>query len=73
MFVVSFAQVGNSGFCRFKFKYHPEDSGKRKEDINAALKRRCQVFIDLLEQSRIDNVSLDVEKDEEIVKVLDAG
>ncbi|KAL5013560.1 hypothetical protein ScPMuIL_007830 [Solemya velum] len=57
----------------FKFKYHPEDSGKRKEDINAALKRRCQVFIDLLEQSRIDNVSLDVEKDEEIVKVLDAA
>lgn len=56
----------------FKSKYHPEECGKRRADQVAALKKRLDVFLELLEKEAIDAVSIDVEKSDQIVHLLDA-
>ncbi|XP_067139993.1 serrate RNA effector molecule homolog isoform X2 [Centruroides vittatus] len=56
----------------FKSKYHPEECGKRRADQVAALKKRLDVFLELLDKDAIDAVSIDVEKSDQIVHLLDA-
>lgn len=56
----------------FKLKYHPEDSAKRKEELMAALKRRVEVFMEFLETGRIEKVSVDGDRSDQLVKLLDA-
>ena len=58
---------------RFKTKYHPEECAKRKEEIRKALKRRCEVFMEFMESGRVASVACDIERNEELVKLLDAG
>lgn len=62
-----------SQIVRFKLKHHPEESIKRKTELQAALKRRLAVFMELYEKSWVDNVTLDQENSEQIIKFLDAG
>uniref|UniRef100_A0A0K8SFX0 Serrate RNA effector molecule homolog n=2 Tax=Lygus hesperus TaxID=30085 RepID=A0A0K8SFX0_LYGHE len=56
----------------FKLKYHPEDSAKRKEELNNALKKRAQVFLEMLDSGRVDSVRLDSDQGDAVVKLLDA-
>ncbi|KAF6197642.1 hypothetical protein GE061_008608, partial [Apolygus lucorum] len=56
----------------FKLKFHPEDSAKRKEELNAALKKRAQVFLEMLDSGRVDAVRLDSDQGDAVVKLLDA-
>ncbi|CAN7988874.1 unnamed protein product [Ixodes hexagonus] len=56
----------------FKSKYHPEEFGKRKTEQVNALQRRLGVFLKLHETGWIDAVSIDVEKSDRIVRLLDA-
>lgn len=56
----------------FKSKYHPEECGRRRSEQRAALKKRLDVFMELLEKNCIDAVSIDVEKSDPIVHLLDA-
>ncbi|EEC15560.1 arsenite-resistance protein, putative [Ixodes scapularis] len=56
----------------FKSKYHPEEFGKRKTEQMNALQRRLGVFLKLHETGWIDAVSIDVEKSDRIVRLLDA-
>lgn len=56
----------------FKSKYHPEEFGKRKTEQINALQRRLGVFLKLHETGWIDAVSIDVEKSDRIVRLLDA-
>lgn len=58
---------------RFKYKYHPEECSKRHEEQHAALQRRLQIFLELMAQNRVDSCSVDVEKSDELIKILDAG
>lgn len=58
---------------RFKLKHHPEESLKRKAELQAALKRRLAVFMELYEKDWVDSVALDQENSEQIIKFLDAG
>lgn len=58
---------------RFKSKYHPEEFEKRQEEVRVALRRRCDVFFDLMKQNRLDGVTVDTEQHEALVKLLDAG
>jgi len=58
---------------RFKAKYSPEEFDKHQEESRLALKHRCSVFNKLLELGRVDNISVDVDKSDGIVKLLDAG
>ncbi|XP_047505088.1 serrate RNA effector molecule homolog isoform X2 [Pieris napi] len=55
----------------FKIKYHPEESVKRKEEQLAALKNRLNVFLELLEQGELDKVSVDVDKSDKLIRLLD--
>lgn len=55
----------------FKDKYHPEDQVKRTKEIEKGLKNRLKVFTDLLDQGYLDRVSMDMSKQEEMLKLLD--
>ncbi|KAG5889952.1 hypothetical protein JTB14_018847 [Gonioctena quinquepunctata] len=55
----------------FRLKYHPEESVKRKEEQMAALKRRVEVFLDLMKAGKIAGVSVDCAKTNELLKLLD--
>ncbi|KAH8391499.1 hypothetical protein KR215_001970 [Drosophila sulfurigaster] len=55
----------------FKNKYHPEDSVRRSEEQRGFLKRRTDVFLELLENGTIDNVKIDSSQGDALVRVLD--
>lgn len=57
----------------FRSKYHPDDITARKAESLAALKTRLDVFLFLLDNDWLDNVSLDMEHAPGIIKLLDAG
>ena len=59
-------------FCRFKLKYHPEDSSKRKEEQKASLSSRVEVFNKFLKQGKFDKVTVDNDQSDSIVKLLDS-
>ncbi|XP_072385964.1 serrate RNA effector molecule homolog isoform X1 [Diabrotica undecimpunctata] len=55
----------------FRLKYHPEESVKRKEEQKAALKRRVDVFIELLNAGKIECVKVDCAETNKLLKLLD--
>uniref|UniRef100_A0AAY5KRY3 Serrate, RNA effector molecule n=1 Tax=Esox lucius TaxID=8010 RepID=A0AAY5KRY3_ESOLU len=57
----------------FRSKYHPDETGRRKAEAHSALQNRLNVYMFLLENGWFDNVSLDMERAQAIIKVLDAG
>ena len=59
-------------FCRFKLKYHPEDSAKRREEQRSALKRRIEVYQKFLNEGKIDAVTVDQDQSDSMVRLLDS-
>uniref|UniRef100_S4RZD4 Serrate RNA effector molecule homolog (Arabidopsis) n=1 Tax=Petromyzon marinus TaxID=7757 RepID=S4RZD4_PETMA len=57
----------------FRVKYHPEESAKRKHEAASALQHRLKAFTFLLEGGWFNSISLDIDKSEQIIRVLDAG
>uniref|UniRef100_UPI0009B45916 serrate RNA effector molecule homolog n=1 Tax=Monopterus albus TaxID=43700 RepID=UPI0009B45916 len=57
----------------FRSKYHPDDITARKAESLAALKTRLSVFLFLLDNNWLDNVSLDMDHGPAIIKLLDAA
>ncbi|MEQ2189585.1 hypothetical protein GOODEAATRI_026745 [Goodea atripinnis] len=57
----------------FRSKYHPDDITARKAESLAALKTRQVVFMFLLDNNWLDNVSLDMEHESALIKLLDAA
>jgi hypothetical protein len=57
---------------RFKLKYHPEDASKRKEDCKAALEKRVEVFSQFLQEGKYNDIAIDGDQSEILVKVLDS-
>ncbi|XP_068164135.1 serrate RNA effector molecule homolog [Antennarius striatus] len=57
----------------FRSKYHPDDITLRRAESLAALKTRLGVFLFLLDNNWLDNVSLDMEHSAAIIKLLDAA
>lgn len=60
-------------FLRFRSKYHPDEVGKRRQEARGALQNRLRVFLSLMESGWFDNLLLDIDKADAIVKMLDAG
>ena len=58
---------------RFRSKYHPDEVGKRRQEARGALQNRLRVFLSLMESGWFDNLFLDIDKADAIVKMLDAG
>ena len=56
----------------FKQKYHPEESVKRKQELQEFLKRRVHVFQEFQEQGKFEDLPLDGEKQDLLVRVLDS-
>ncbi|KAK3926902.1 Serrate RNA effector molecule-like protein [Frankliniella fusca] len=56
----------------FKIKYHPEEAVKRKEEQMAALKNRINVFMEFVENGKLDKLSVDNDQSEQLVNLLDA-
>ncbi|KAL4238345.1 hypothetical protein ACF0H5_003055 [Mactra antiquata] len=57
----------------FKSKYHPEEFERRQDEVRSALKRRCDVFFELMKKGYMDCVTCDTENHDVIVKLLDAA
>ncbi|XP_051800642.1 serrate RNA effector molecule homolog [Acanthochromis polyacanthus] len=57
----------------FRSKYHPDDITARKAESLSALKTRLGVFLFLLDNNWLDNVSLDMDHAPAIIKLLDAA
>ncbi|KAH8413772.1 hypothetical protein KR222_007983 [Zaprionus bogoriensis] len=55
----------------FKNKYHPEDSVRRSDEQRGFLKRRTDVFLELLESGTIGSVKVDSSQADALVRVLD--
>ena len=58
---------------RFRSKYHPDEVGKRRQEARGALQNRLRVFLSLMESGWFDNLLLDIDKADAIVKMLGAG
>lgn len=58
---------------RFRCKYYPDEMEKRKTKMQQTYQNRLNVFMELYEKKYFENVSLDVDKAEQIIKVLDAA
>lgn len=58
---------------RFRSKYHPDEAGRRKAEAHSALENRLSVYSYLMDNGWFDNVSLDIDKAQAIIKILDAG
>ncbi|KAH8372799.1 hypothetical protein KR009_005134 [Drosophila setifemur] len=55
----------------FKNKFHPEDSVKRSDEQRCFLKRRTDVFVNLLENGTIAGVRVDSSQGDALIRVLD--
>ena len=58
-------------FIRFKLKYHPEESLVRKEEQINYLKKRVEVFLELLNVGEITSVTVDTTNTDQLLKLLD--
>jgi hypothetical protein len=59
----------------FKSRYHPDESHKRRRQLNEQIIHRLQVFMDLINESDgkwLQNVSCQLDKSKELIKFLDA-
>ncbi|XP_019719592.1 serrate RNA effector molecule homolog [Hippocampus comes] len=57
----------------FRSKYHPEEASRLKSEALRALNNRLNVFMFLMENGWLNNLSLDIEQTPAIIKVLDAA
>ncbi|XP_055692352.1 serrate RNA effector molecule homolog isoform X2 [Lutzomyia longipalpis] len=55
----------------FKLKYHPEDLMKRQEEHVGFLKKRIDVFMELMEKEMIADLSIDLSCTDKLLKLLD--
>lgn len=59
-------------FFRFKLKYHPEDSIKRKEECKAALEKRIDVFMKFIDEGKMNGIAIDGDQSDALIKLLDS-
>uniref|UniRef100_A0A0B7B5L3 Arsenite-resistance protein 2 homolog n=2 Tax=Arion vulgaris TaxID=1028688 RepID=A0A0B7B5L3_9EUPU len=56
----------------FKSKYHPDECEKQQTQVKQALQTRKQVFVSLRDKQFFDDVSVDVQCTDKLIKILDA-
>ncbi|KAM3869449.1 serrate RNA effector molecule homolog [Diretmus argenteus] len=57
----------------FRSKYHPDEANRLKAEGHSSLQNRLNVYMFLMENSWLDGVSLDIERSQAIIKVMDAA
>ena len=58
---------------RFKYKYHPDEFSKRREEQRQIVKKRLDIFMDLYNKDYLNDVSLDSSSQRTLTRFLDAG
>ncbi|RMX54629.1 hypothetical protein pdam_00022040 [Pocillopora damicornis] len=53
-------------------KYHPKEMALKQKEYKKSMQRRLSVFLNLLKSGRADDISLDIDNSEAIIKLLDA-
>lgn len=56
----------------FKAKYHPEECVKRREEQLSNLKWRVSTFVELYDASRMENITVDADQSDQLLKLLDS-
>ena len=56
----------------FKQKYHPDESVKRKDELREFLKKRVEVFQEFLEQGKIQDLPMDCDVQDNLIRILDS-
>ncbi|XP_061211239.1 serrate RNA effector molecule homolog, partial [Neopsephotus bourkii] len=57
----------------FRSKYHPDEVGRRRQEVQAALRNRLNVFLYLADNGWFENLLLDIDRAPAIIKMLDAA
>ncbi|CAL8103670.1 unnamed protein product [Calicophoron daubneyi] len=55
-----------------RLRYHPDYINKRKEAINASLRHRLAVFMELYEKGFFENQSVQMDNSENLIKLMDS-
>nr|CAG4646176.1 EOG090X04A7 [Macrothrix elegans] len=55
----------------FKLKYHPEENQKRKNEHKAHVEQRVKTLMEMTDEGRFENVTIDADQSEKLVKLLD--
>ncbi len=58
---------------RFKYKYHPDEYSKRREEQRQIIKKRLDIFMDLYNKGYLNDVAVDIEHQRALTRFLDAG
>jgi len=56
----------------FRLKYHPNDYTERNNSMEAAVKKRCDIFLELEQKGLMEGISCSQEQETEVVKLLDS-
>ncbi|CAF5207483.1 unnamed protein product, partial [Rotaria magnacalcarata] len=55
----------------FKYKYHPDEHPKRHQEQKQIIQRRLDIFMDLYNKGYLNNVSVDIDNQQALIKFLD--
>ena len=58
---------------RFRERYHPRVKEARETEMKRQLRERLNAFVNLLNLGRLDNISLDYDRADQITKLMDAS
>ncbi|CAF1405017.1 unnamed protein product [Adineta steineri] len=57
----------------FKYKYHPDEYPKRREEQRQIIKKRLEIFMDLYNKGYLTDVSVDIDSQRALTRFLDAA
>ncbi len=58
---------------RFKYKYHPDEYSKRRNEQRQIIKKRLEIFMDLYNKGYLNDISVDIDNQRGLTRFLDAG
>ncbi len=58
---------------RFKYKYHPNEYSKRREEQRQIIKKRLDIFMELYNKGLLNDVVVDVDNQRSLARFLDTG
>ena len=59
--------------CRFKSRYYPDESVKRRAEQNQCVLNRLETFMNLYADGQLNHVSVEADKSKELIRFLDTG
>ncbi len=57
----------------FKSRYHPDENYKRYYEQKYSIIKRLEVFMELADKGWLNNICVETEKSNDLIKFLDAG